>query len=84
MLHLSWPEAKELEVEVEEAEVVLEGEEDQAGLTSNNIDVLFKAQLKRWNFHVPNLIAIWVDPNDVSSTVDSAWSWCTMDYNVNQ
>lgn len=43
MLHLSWPEAKELEVEVEveEAEVVLEGEEDQAGLTSNNIDVLF-------------------------------------------
>lgn len=43
MLHLSWPEAKELEVEVEveEVEVVLEGEEDQAGLTSNNIDVLF-------------------------------------------
>lgn len=41
VLHLSWPEAKELEVEVEEAEVVLEGEEDQAGLTSNNIDVLF-------------------------------------------
>ena len=41
VLHLSWPEAKELEVEVEGAEVVLEGEEDQAGLTSNNIDVLF-------------------------------------------
>ena len=31
----------------------------------------------------PNLIAIWVDPNDVSSTVDLAWSWCTMVYNVN-
>ena len=23
------------------------------------------------SFHVPNLIAIWVDPNDISSTVDS-------------
>ena len=32
---------------------------------------LSDAQFRRWTFYVPNLTAIWVDPNDVSSTVDS-------------
>lgn len=32
---------------------------------------LSDAQFRRWTFYVPNLTATWVDPNDVSSTVDS-------------
>ena len=30
-----------------------------------------KTQFKRRTFHVPNLIAIWVDPIDKSQMVDS-------------
>ena len=32
-----------------------------------------KTQFKRRTFHVPNLIAIWVDPIDKSSMVDDSY-----------
>ena len=44
------------------------GKESGAGTKQQGC--VSKAQFKRRTFHAPNLIPIWVDPNDKNSMVD--------------